>query len=132
MAEDVYSLCKRSVVTRLMDDVAFNNVKTIDNSIPVPCGDYRKFTLFVEVKSNNTPTSIQFRPQFSIDAGISWFDYYQEQYPSLLQEDTATVTATARCYTGDCASPHFSLYTVAAGTSAANTWIVSAWVHFWG
>jgi hypothetical protein len=123
---------ERSPITRLLDDVTFNNVKTTDNSISVPCADYRKFTVFVEVKSNNTPTSIQFRPQFSIDGGISWFDLYEEQYPSLMQEDTGTVTATARCYTGDCASPHFSLYTVAVGTTAPNTFIVSAWVHFWG
>jgi hypothetical protein len=108
----------------------FNNVLTALNSPGIDTRRRRRFLLFLDVDSANSPTTIQFIVQFSDDEGVDWFDYKQGLFASLFYEDTDTASGIKECFSGECAGRLFRLRAVAVGTTAPNTFTVTARVEF--
>ena len=108
----------------------FNDVLTALNSAALDTHNRRRFLLFLNIDSANTPTDIQFIPQFSDDDGVTWFDYKQGLFASLFFEDLDTAPGITECFSGECAGRLFRLRVVATGTTAPNTFTVTARVSF--
>ena len=108
----------------------FNNVLTALNSPSYDTDRWRKFLLFLDITSANAPTTIQFIVQFSDDGGTDWFDYKQGLFASLFYEDADTAGGIQECFFGECAGRLFRLRAVAVGTTAPNTFTVTARVSF--
>lgn len=120
----------RSVITTLLSAQSFDATTTSKNSSSVDCSRWRKFLLYLNVDSTLTPTDIRFIPQFSDDAGTTWFDYKQGLFASLYYEDADTASGITECFSGDVVGRLFRLRAVATGTSAANKFTVTATVEF--
>lgn len=120
----------RSVITTLVNNVTFNDITTDFNSAGVVSSGFREFILYLTMVSANTPTRIQFIPQFSNDAGVTWFSYLQGPWASMMFEDTVMTTAINECYSGPVFATRFRLRTVATGTTSTNTFRITASVEF--
>lgn len=123
---------KRSDIITLINAVVFNAVTTTVSSNPVACDLFKKFMLFLNVVSTLTPTTIQFRVEFSDDGGTTWFQYKQGLFASLFYEDQDTATpGLQECFDGEAGGRLFRLTAVATGTSAVNLFTVTARVAFY-
>jgi hypothetical protein len=120
----------RSVITTLVNNITFNAITTSLNSEGVVSSGFREFILYFTMVSANTPTRIQFIPQFSNDAGTTWFSYLQGPWASMMFEDTVMATAITECYSGPVFATRFRLRTVATGTTSTNTFRITASVEF--
>lgn len=120
----------RSVITTLVNNVTFNDVLTSLNSEGVVCSGFREFLLYLTMVSANTPTRIQFIPQFSNDVGVTWFSYLQGPWASMMFEDTVMATQITECYSGAVLASRFRLRTVATGSTSTNTFRITAAVEF--
>lgn len=124
-----YPLRSNNIETLITARV-FNNVLTALNSAALDTYSRRRFLLFLDIDSANAPTTIQFIVQFSDDGGNDWFDYKQGLFASLFYEDTDTASGIQECFSGECAGRLFRLRAVAVGTTAPNTFTVTARVSF--
>lgn len=118
-------------LTTLIDGTVFDDDPTSENSAKVDTDDYRYFTLYLNVDSTNSPTTIQFLVQFSDDGGTTWFTFKQGVFASLYYEDTDVASGIKECFSGMCAGRDFRLRVVASGTDATNSFTVTAKVEFW-
>lgn len=122
---------RSSAITTLINNVTFNNTTTSYNSSGVDTADFKRFLLFLNVKSAGTPTYIQFIVQFSDDGGTTWYDYKQGLFASLFYEDQDTAGGISECFSGECAGRDFRLRAVATGTTASDTFTVTAKAEFY-
>lgn len=118
-------------ITTLIDAATYDDSTTSENSAAQDTDEYRKFLLFLDVDSANTPTTVQFIVQFSDDGGTTWYDYKQGLFTSLYYEDQDTASGITECFSGECAGRDFRLRVVATGTDATNTFTVTAKVEFY-
>lgn len=121
---------RRSSIATLIDGVVFDADPTSYNSEKQDCDHYRRFLLFLNIDSTNTPTTIQFIPQFSDDGGTTWYDYVQGIFASMFYEDTDVASGIKECFSGECAGRDFRLRAVAVGTDGTNTFTVTAKIAF--
>lgn len=118
-------------ITTLIDDTTLDASTTSENSSKVDCDSWKRFLLFLNVDSTNTPTTVQFIVQFSDDGGTTWYSYRQGLFASLYYEDQDTASGITECFSGECAGRDFRLRVVATGTDATNTFTVTAKVAFY-
>lgn len=110
----------------LIDGVVLNAAVTSYTSDSVYVKSFRRFALFVRVKSANTPTTVQFVVEFlERDKGV-WHKYAQGPFASLYYEDGDTATEINEMFSGPCAGREMRVRVVGVGTSASNTFTVSA------
>lgn len=121
----------RSTVVTLLDAVVFNNVLTTQSSAAQAVGQYRGFTLYLNIDSTLAPTDIRFIVEFSPDGGTTWHEYRQGPFASLYYEDVDTGSGLLVCFSGDCAGRSFRLRAVATGTSATALFTVTAQAEFY-
>lgn len=122
---------RSSSLTTLIDGTVFDDDPTSENSSNVDTDNFRKFTLYLNVDSTDTPTTVQFIVQFSDDGGTTYYDYKQGLFASLYYEDADTASGITECFSGDCAGRDFRLRVVAVGTDATHKFTVTAKVEFW-
>lgn len=118
-------------IVTLLDNVELNNTTTAVNSESVAVGKFRRFLLYLEVESSGTPTTVQFIVQFQGRPGGKWHDYKQGPFASLYYEDQDTADGVAECFSGEVAGRSMRVRAVGTGTSATNTFTVSAAVEFY-
>ena len=116
---------------RLINQLLLNAVVTSYNSDGILCGAFRKFALHVRVKSDGTPTTVQFIVQFLNESDGLWSTYKQGVFASLFYEDTDTATEVRECFIGDVLGRQMRICVVGTGTDAANTFMVSAVLDLW-
>ena len=116
---------------RLINQLLLNAVVTSHNSDGILCGAFRKFALHVRVKSDGTPTTVQFIVQFLNEVDGLWSTYKQGLFASLFYEDADTATEVQECFTGDVSGRQMRVRVVGVGTDAANTFTVSAVLDLW-
>ena len=115
----------------LIDQVVLNDVVTTVTSPPVPCAAFRKFALYLRVKSAGTPTTVQFIVQFANEPQGPWHKYAVGPFVSLYYEDTDTATEQQELLVGDVAGRSIRIYVIGTDTSAASTFTVSAVLGLW-
>lgn len=120
-----------SPLTTLLNAIVFNAATTSQNSDGVDCAKWDWFSLWLTMQSANTPTTIQFIPQFSNDDGTTWFSFLQDMWAAAFWEDTVMATQINEVYYGRVVGNDFRLRAVAVGTTATNTFTVTAKVQFW-
>lgn len=114
----------------LIDQVVLNAVVTSFTSPQVLTGPYRKFTLYLRIKSSGAPTTVQFIVEFLSERSGKWHTYKQGLFASLYYEDADTATEVDEMFSGDCAGRAMRIRAVGTGTSATLTFTVSASVEF--
>ena len=120
----------RSKAALLLDAVLFNDSLTSQNSAAIDCSGFRRFRLILTMVSDNTPTDIQFIPQFSNDGGVTFHSFLQGLFASLFFEDTVMSSEITEVYSGEVNGSSFRLRVVATGTTATSTFKVTARVEF--
>lgn len=124
----------RSPLITLIDGILLDDNPTSVTSDPVAeeiVGSYRHFTLYIDMDSTSTPTTIEWIVEFSPDDGASWFAYRQGLFASLFYEDSLTASGLQQSFNGDCAGRMFRVKAVAVGTDASKKFLVTAKVEFW-
>lgn len=118
-------------VIKLIDGVVLNAVTTEKVSDSLRATPFRHFLLYLSVLSANTPTTVQFKVQFRDQALGPWHTYKQGLFASLYYEDGDTATVVRECFLGDVAGRDFRVVATGTGTSATNTFTISASVEFY-
>ncbi len=118
-------------VTTLMSAKVFNATVTTFSSASVDCSRFKRFLLHLDLLSTSNPTTIQFKVQFSRDAGVTWSDYKKDEFASLYYEDTDLATEQYECFAGEVAGRLFRITAIAVGTDAGKLFTVTCAVEFY-
>lgn len=112
--------------TTLMNAQVFNNVTTNANSTAHDVSDENALWVLIDIDSTLTPTDIRVLPQFSNDAGTTWWDFEEGFWASLFWEDGDTAGGINKAYLLPCGGQDLVRFRVVAqGTTAANLFTVS-------
>ncbi len=122
---------------RLNPGMLFDKARIGDNEVVLAsevldAGNYRKFTLFLNIDSTGAPTTIQIEVQFRDPNRNSWHTYKQGLFASLFYEDTDVANVIYECFTGDLPSEYMRLFATVAGGAAGAYFDVTASADFWG
>ncbi len=115
--------CKRVKTKKLIDAVTFNNVTASFTSAAFFCEPYTKFNLLIDLDVTNTPTDILFSIEFS-DDNAKFYKYMNGPFGDLRYEDSAGDKLES--ILGELRASYVRLKAVATGTTAANTFKVTA------
>ncbi len=115
--------CKRLKTKKLIDAITFNDVIASYTSASFFCEPYRKFALLINLDVTATPTDIVIRVEFS-DDNAKWYQYMNGPFGDIRYEDSAGDKLEA--ILGELRSSYVRLRAVATGTTAANTFKLTA------
>jgi hypothetical protein len=77
--------------------------------------------VLISIDSTLAPTDIRVLAQFSMDAGITWFDFEEGLWASLYWEDTDTASGINKCFLLPCGGMDEVRFVVTGtGTDATN------------
>lgn len=111
----------------------FNNVTTAANSGNVDTSDHRYAVVFIDLQDAGAPTDIRLIAQFSDDGGTTWYDYAVDQWVDLRYVPTQITAAGGQLLEAIplnyVIGSLFRLRAVATGTTAVNTFTLSAHVE---
>lgn len=93
------------------------------------CGKYRFFDILLDVDVTGTPTLLLVNVDFSDDA-ITWYKYMEGPFASLAYGNAAG--DLKECVQGKINSPYIRVTATVTGTSAANTFKLTAKINFSG
>lgn len=114
-----------------LDQVVLNNVNTSLASGPINVARGREFALFLRLASSGTPTTLQVIVEFREWWSKRWHKLDEGVFASLFFEDTELATEIDRLYTGRVVAEEMRVRIVGSGTTAANTFTVSAAIGLW-
>lgn len=117
----------RNAITQLFSAQVFNNVTTSANSGSVNVQNYRYLVVFIDLAVANAPTDIRLIAQFDRGGG-NWFDWTIDQWVDL-RYVPGQMPLTELLPLNHVPSRTFRLRAVAAGTTAVDTFTLSAWVE---
>ena len=124
------ALVRSEEILRLIDQEVVGATAT-RISRDVECGPFRRFVLYVRVKSTGTGTHIvQFVVEFLDRWSGLWHTYNQGLFASLYYEDTVTATEKDDCFEGFCLGRRMRVRLVGTNTSASLYFTVSVAVEF--
>jgi hypothetical protein len=115
--------CKRLKTKKLIDAITFNDVIASYTSASFFCEPYRKFALLLNLDVTATPTDIVIRVEVS-DDNAKWYQYMNGPFGDIRYEDSAGDKLEA--ILGELRSSYVRLRAVATGTTAANTFKLTA------
>lgn len=123
-------------IIRPKDPVQILDTKVLNNtteqfSESVECQAFRKFGLFLKMKSTSTPTTIQVKVQFLDRWTGEWHTYKQGLFAALFWEDQDLASGVDEMFTGDVAGRAMRITLTSVGTTSAAYFTVSASVEFW-
>ncbi len=122
---------ERSALETSIDAITLDDDPTEVNGSAFACGSFRHFTLYLDIDSTATPTTLQIIVQFSDDDGTTWYDHLQGLFASLFYEDTVVASGVKEIFTGDCVGRKMRVRAVGVGTTSSNKFIITAKVEFW-
>jgi len=124
------ALVRSEEIRRLLDQVVVG-ATTTRISDPVQCGPFRRFTLYLRIKSTGTGTHVvQVIVEFLDRWSGKWHQYNQGPFASLFYEDTATATEVDDVYEGMCAGREMRVRLVGTNTTSSLYFTMSVAVEF--
>ena len=131
IANDAYGLGMRHVVSRgtitaMQSAVVLDDSPTEDQSSLVDCSAYRFANIWVSlVRSAAPPTKLILRPQFSDDAGTTW--YTAEEFIREITDMSVVPTSGGYriVYEIPILGPDMRMYVEGVGTDATHTFTVT-------
>lgn len=121
-----WEVIRRSSLITLIDAITLDDDPTSYNSSAQAVDEWRHFLLYLDVDSTGTPTTVRFILQFSDDEGTTWYSYLQGLFASLYYEDQDTASGIKECFSGDVVGRDLRLRAVGTGTSASNSFTITA------
>ena len=117
----------RSAITNIINAQLLDDSPTSVNSSSFDVTLYRHLVVYIDLAFANTPSNIRLIAQFDRGSG-NWFDYSVDQWVDLryVPGQMPLVEAVPLNYV---VGTTFRLRAVATGTTAANTFTISAWVE---
>lgn len=113
----------------------FDTEQVIDTneriSPSLECGAFRHFTLYLDIDSTGSPTTLQIKAQFLNRTTGKWHTYKQSLFASLFYEDTDVASGVKEMFNGDCAGREFRITLTGVGTTSSAYFTVSASVEFY-
>jgi len=97
---------QEKVLWRPRDLIQLVGEEVINDTIPritqsLPCAPFRKFGLYVNIKSTSTPDNVHIEPEFLDRWTNQWFSYKQWPFAALFWEDTDTAAGINECFYGE-------------------------------
>jgi len=110
----------------LVNAVVFDAVTTAFNSIALDISGEGAIWVLIFVQSVGAPTNIRVLPQFSSDASVTWWDFEEGLWASLMWEDTDTAAGIHKAYLLPCGGQDLLRFNVVAtGTGVGATFTVT-------
>jgi len=107
--------------TTLLDAVRLDDDPTFYNSAALDVRGYSMVALLVSIDSTLTPTDVRLLPQFSDDAGTTWWDFEEGLWASLYWDDASTATVIYKTFVLPVAGfDSLRIRAVATGSDATN------------
>ncbi len=94
------------------------------------CAGFRSFTLYLEIDSTTTPTTLQVKVQFLNPNSGQWHTYKQGLFAALFWEDTDVADGVREMFSGDAAGREMRITLTGVGTTGSAYFTVSASVEF--
>lgn len=123
------SLIRSEDQVQLFDNKAIVNT-TEQISDGVPCLDFRRFLLYLDIDSTSTPTTLQVKVQYRERWEGKWHTYKQGLFASLYYEDQDTASGVQECFEGECIGREMRITLTGVGASGSAYFTVSATVEF--
>jgi len=93
-------------------------------------GAFRKFLLFLKIKSTSSPTNMRVIVQFLNPVDGQWYDYPQGLFASLYYEATDTASEILECFSCDCLAREVRIAVVGVGTDSTNYFTIAPCIEF--
>lgn len=135
---------KGSAAAVLMDDALhrskdavqlFDSFKVVNTTEQVSGGvvsrAFRNFSLFLDIDSTGSPTTLQIKVEFLDRWTGKWYTYKQGPFASLFYEDEDTASGIQECLEGMCLGRDIRVTLTGVGTSSSAYFTVSISVDFW-
>jgi len=97
----------------------------------IECGAFRKFGLYLTMKSTSTPTTLQIKVEFLDRWSGQWCTHKQGPFAALFYEDTDLATLTSESFSGDVLGRAMRVTLTGVGTTGTEYFTVSVSVDFW-
>ncbi len=122
-------------VVRSGDIIQLFDKLKVDDTVPrisdgVICQAFRRFLLYIKLKSTSTPTTIRYEVQFLDPWPGEWNTYKQGVFAALYYEDADTATAINDCFEGECMGREVRVKITGVGTTSAAYFTTSVSVEF--
>lgn len=143
MKGDPTPTIQEKVIWRPRDLLELFDNELINDTIPrisiaEPCAPFRKFGLYVYVKSTSTPDNVHVEPEFLDRWTGKWYSYKQWPFAALFWEDTDTADGIYECFYGEVAGREMRVKVTGVDVAASGNIIgatkyftVSVGVDFW-
>ena len=124
----VTNIPQRSSITNLVNAQTYNNTTTTTTSSNFDFTSYRYGVLYFALTKANTPTDIQMILEFTPDAGTTWCIWSVDQWTDF-RYAAAQAAINEAIPLNHVTGKTMRLRVVATGTSATNTFTLSAWAE---
>lgn len=136
MKGDATPTVQEQSLIRTKDLIELLNMKRVNSTTTVysgevQCTPFRKFGLYVYIKSTSTPTTIRLRVEFLDAYSGRWHTYKQGLFASLFWEDTETASGIAECFKGDVLGRAMRIAIDTVGTTSTKYFDVTLTADFW-
>ncbi len=116
----------QSIWTTMIDGTVFDADPTEENSAALSVSGYRGMWLELDIDSLLAPADITFLPQFTDDSGVTWWDYQEGIWASMVFEDTQTASGIKKIFHLPLAGiDSMRIRVVATGTDGTNSFTVT-------
>jgi hypothetical protein len=123
------SVVRSGDIIQLFDKFAVVDT-VVHNSESVACQAFRRFLLYIKLKSTSTPTTIRYEVQFLDRWSADWMTYKQGVFAALYYEDGDTASGIDECFEGECMGRDFRVRITGIGTTGGAYFTTSASVEF--
>jgi hypothetical protein len=118
----------RDTATQLHNAQVFNNTTTSANGSTMSIAEARWLMVYLDMAESGNPTDIRMLAQFSHDGGSTWFNWAVDQWTDL-RYVPAQLPLSECIPLNYVVGTLFRLRIVATGTTATDTFTVSAWAE---
>ncbi len=135
MEGNAYPEIKNEALVRSKDIIQLFEKVRVNDTVPrisdgVVCEAFRRFLLYLKIKSTGAPTTIRYEVQFLEPRSGAWCSYNQGVFAALYYEDGDTATEVNECFEGECMGREFRVKITGVGTTSVAYFVTSVSVEF--
>jgi hypothetical protein len=123
------SVVRSEDVIQLFDQLRVKDTVALISD-PVVCQAFRRFLLYIKLKSTSTPTTIRYEVQFLDDWAGEWNTYKQGLFAALYFEDADTASGINECFEGQCMGRAIRVKLTGLDCTSAAYFVTSVSVEF--
>jgi len=95
------------------------------NSSGVACGNYKRFSLYIAITNNGSPTRVVITPQFRV--GSTWYNFKLNQFSALIYVPAIIGSGFEEALEGDClGADQIRISALGTGCDGSNYFTIDA------